>query len=493
MSQLNKLYRNFIILQEDERGYSISNDKTLSGYSKIEAKGEKCKISFYAQNLRSDSDDYCVLAICSKKDAKQLVNLGKIAISDGGKAEVIKEYFLDDIGGIGLSFDRVTGAAIAKMRNDIPLIVMCGFVNGEQPTDNWKNYKVVKASNDKQRDKIEFIKKDKRNKEEIEDNLSERDHKKDKKDKDKSCSKNKEKNEDKMKMKEMHEKDKDDCNEDKMKEMHEKDKDDCNKDKMKMKEMHEKDKDHCNEDKIKMKDMHEKDKDNCNEYNMKMKEMHEKDKNQYKMNQMCEKEKKCCSDDKCEMNYMGRGQDNENPFSGSIYNRNPFGDYEGNERYSKKANKFDDYESKIEELSGNFKIRGSVGEYFEGIASGFEVLPSEYREIKNCKWYRVPVKDLDDLCNMTNYNRYTVAYYPMLNYYPYIRKHGYFNLGYKCDREGNLKYIVYGIPGNRSLDDQPYEGKTGFVTWVDKENRDGMGSWLMFYDFRNSTVVVPME
>ena len=41
MASNNKLYRNFVILQEDERGYSNSSDKTLSGYSKIEAKGEK--------------------------------------------------------------------------------------------------------------------------------------------------------------------------------------------------------------------------------------------------------------------------------------------------------------------------------------------------------------------------------------------------------------------------------------------------------------------
>ena len=129
----------------------------------------------------------------------------------------------------------------------------------------------------------------------------------------------------------------------------------------------------------------------------------------------------------------------------------------------------------------------------EGLASGFECCRSQYEEIKYCKWYKVPVSDLHEMCNMSNYNRYAVAYYPMLNYYPYIRQHKYFMLGYKCDKEGNLRYIVYGIPGKRNIDDQPYEGKTGFVTWVSDESRDGSGCWLMFYDFKNSTVVVPME
>ncbi|MDZ5034837.1 hypothetical protein GNF81_19290, partial [Clostridium perfringens] len=155
--------------------------------------------------------------------------------------------------------------------------------------------------------------------------------------------------------------------------------------------------------------------------------------------------------------------------------------YYGMNSLNREKNKFDEYEEKIEETSDIFKIRGSVGEYFEGIASGFECCRSEYREIKYCKWYKIPIHDLHEMCNMSNYNRYTVAYYPMLNYYPYIRKYGNFMLGYKCDKEGNLKYIVYGIPGKKNRDEQPYEGKTGFVTWISNETRDGMGCWLMFY------------
>ena len=88
-----------------------------------------------------------------------------------------------------------------------------------------------------------------------------------------------------------------------------------------------------------------------------------------------------------------------------------------------------------------FEVRGSVGEYFEGIARGFENCRDKYQEIKYCKWYKVKVNDLYEMCNMSNYNKYTVAYYPMLNYYPYIKKYGKFMLGYKCDKEGNLKYI----------------------------------------------------
>ena len=37
-----------------------------------------------------------------------------------------------------------------------------------------------------------------------------------------------------------------------------------------------------------------------------------------------------------------------------------------------------------------------------------------YNELKYTKWYKIPVHDLHEMCNMSNYNKYTLAYYPML-------------------------------------------------------------------------------
>ena len=124
MASNNRLYRNFVILQEDERGYSNSSDKTLSGYSKIEAKGDKCKISFYAQNLKKDNDNYYMMIICCKKDMKQIVNLGPIEVTDTGKAEATKEYNVSNIGGLNIQFDKISGTSIAKIKDGIPAFVM---------------------------------------------------------------------------------------------------------------------------------------------------------------------------------------------------------------------------------------------------------------------------------------------------------------------------------------------------------------------------------
>lgn len=454
MSQLNKLYRSFIILQEDERGYSNSNDKTLSGYSKIEAKGNSCKISFYAQNLRKDDEEYCILAICNKKDIKKVLNLGKIPVSDGGKAEITKEYPLDNVAGMGISHDKISGAAIGKMKNGIPIIVMCGFINGEQPSDSWKNYTVVNCGHDKAKDKMGYMKKDDKKK------------------------KNKHRGEEEVKSIENLEEIESERESEIESEIEEAIQVE--------KEIEVNEDDVRSEDDILDEEIKEETDEEFNEaINREEIEVDEADTRNSGDN---EEEIKEESFD--ENNPFAKTDYSENPFDSNIEG-NLYGINDLNRGYLK--NKFDEYEENLEVENSEFKVRGSVGEYFESLADGFEHCRNKYDEIKFCKWYKIPVNDLHEMCNMSNYNRYAVAYYPMLNYYPYIRKNKHFMLGYKCDKDGNLRYIVYGIPGEKNKDEQPYEGKTGFVTWVSNESRDGMGCWLMFYDFKNSTVVVPMQ
>ena len=383
MASNNRLYRNFVILQEDERGYANSEDKTLSGYSKIEAKGDKCKISFYAQNLKKDNDKYYMVLICSKKDIKQIVNLGPLEVTDKGKGEVTKEFNVSNIAGLNLDFDKISGAAIVKMNNDSPIFVMCGFLNGQQPTDNWKGYTIVKTR-DVRSTKSNIIKDSKK---EIKKNDSKK-----RKVKEESLSENEAKEEEKPII------------------------------------------ENPIRDEVEVKIEPE------------------------------ETKKEFAESEESEI-------------------------IEENEPKENLRGKFEDYEDEIEANKEfdpiNGKIRGSIGEYFESIVDGFERDTDSIDELKYTKWYKVPVHDLREMCNMNNYNKYTLAYYPMLNYYPYIKKYGFFMIGYKCDSKGNLKHIIYGVPGKKDKDEQPYDGRTGFVTWVSIKNNANNGCWL--------TVVVPMK
>ena len=410
MASNNRLYRNFVILQEDERGYSNSSDKTLSGYSKIEAKGDKCKISFYAQNLKKDNENYYMMIVCCKKDMKQIVNLGPIEVTDTGKAEATKEYNVSNIGGLDIQFDKISGTAIAKFKDGIPIFVMCGFLNGQQPTENWKNYTIVKAKEVRLR---------------ATEKVAEKEHKK-------------EPRKPELKV----EKSKDKAIENHVVEAK------------------------VNEDII-----------------LEKTERIEEEKEEA----VKEATKEAIKEVVEEVVEVKEVQEVENV-------------EEARRRYFQRENlrgKFEDYEDEIEAskefdpVSG--KIRGSIGEYFESIVEGFDRDYDSIDELKYTKWYKIPVHDLHEMCNMSNYNKYTLAYYPMLNYYPYIKKYGYFMLGYKCDSQGNLKHIIYAIPGKKDKDEQPYDGRTGFVTWVNLNGKDKDGCWLMFYDFKNSTVVVPMK
>jgi len=402
MASNNRLYRNFVILQEDERGYSNSSDKSLSGYSKIEAKGDKCKISFYAQNLKKDNENYYMMVICCKKDMKQIVNLGPIEVTDTGKAEATKEYNVSNIGGLDIQFDKISGTAIAKFKDGIPIFVMCGFLNGQQPSENWKNYTIVKAKEVRLR---------------ATEKVAEKEHKKEPRKPELKVEKSKDKA-------------------------------------IKNPVVEAK----VNEDIIRQ--------------------------NTERIGEEKEEAAKEVVEEVVEVKKVQEVENVE----------------EVRRRYFQRENlrgKFEDYEDEIEAskefdpVSG--KIRGSIGEYFESIVEGFDRDYDSIDELKYTKWYKIPVHDLHEMCNMSNYNKYTLVYYPMLNYYPYIKKYGYFMLGYKCDSQGNLKHIIYAIPGKKDKDEQPYDGRTGFVTWVSLNGKDRDGCWLMFYDFKNSTVVVPMQ
>lgn len=405
----NKLYRNFIILQEDENSHSGSADKPLSGYAKIEAKSDKCKISFYAQNLKKD-EKYTIVLICYKKEVKQIIDLGALEVNEVGKGEAIKEYYINDIAGLNFSYEKISGAAICKHKNEQLSFLMYGFMNNENIKEDWKKMKIVKCYD--------------KNK------IAPKYEKQIKEDKDKDEYKKEE-----LKVEKCNKEDENKNVEHK----HHEDKDDesC------------KHKEHDYED-----DHHE--------------EKHHKHNEDYECNENCKRSVE---------------EDNEEEEINEVTTQKDFDEYEESVNVSRENQEIDPYD---------FNVRGAVGDFFDNIVKGFEEVKGKFKEIKYCKWYKIKINGIDDMCNTADYNKYTVAYYPMLNYYPYIKKYGYFFIGYKCDSKGDLKYIVYGIPGNKDKDEQPYVGKTGFVTWISSD--DGkVGCWLMFYDYKNSNIVVPMK
>ncbi len=452
MAQKKSYSRYFIILQEDEKGYSLSSDKLASGYAKLEMKNDKCKISYYVQNLKKENAPYYMLLICSKKDVRKVIKISQMNIDDYGRADICHEYSADNIADTGISMDKISGAAIVKFLDSNIIPVMSGFASTVIP--DWKTFDVVdlksvekkeeqpkvaeknvttdKSIFDKYEENIESSKKgevEEIQKVKITENMDKKQS--NTKVKQKSGSKSKEENRNIVKDQANHE----------------------------VKEKV--------DNKIKPKE----------ETNIKIDtEIKPKEENNTKIDTRIEEE----SDSKLRENNIKEeytvgedvniGQEHENMINEKDVrnvdmNNGSFGDYP----------------------------RGNTGSFFRNLAQGFEELGEICGEIKRCKWYKVPVCSEKSMCDMSNYNKYMVAYYPMINYYPYIKKHGHYLMGYKCDKEGKMKYLVYGIPGSKSKADQPYGGKSGFVTWISLNDEDNIGYWLMFYDFKTSTIVIPVK
>lgn len=169
------------------------------------------------------------------------------------------------------------------------------------------------------------------------------------------------------------------------------------------------------------------------------------------------------------------------------------------EKYEEEISKKQDNEEEEELRSKESKLKGNIGEYFTYLAEGLEEVDDIMPEIKEVKWHKVPVNDMEDLYTSTDHRKYTILYYPMIANYPYIARHGHYYVGYKHDKDNELKYIIYAVPGTKKKYDQPFTGKTGYVMWVplkddrEEEDEDVLGCWLLFYDFKTSTILVPME
>ena len=500
----NKLYRNFIILQEDDRGYSSANEKALSGYAKVEAKGDKCKVSFYAQNLKKENK-YSMILICSKKDCKQLIDLGYLEVNDVGKGDTCKEYYVNNIAGLGISYEKISGAAICEVNGNEMNFVMHGFMNGEESSENWRKFKVVRDNESSKADKkvdLDTIRKEpsgsiintSSKKPVIEARVVETKIVEPKviaHEKDESSLEVKENiltedvdnkvKSDVLDSIEISEED------ERCKKCSDKEKEkDSNKDKKCSDKENEKDsnkdKKYCVWDYIKK--AYDKTGDCVLDINISIPNIKED-------MVICGFIKKKSEDNCCWRRFKAESKckRDENDI---ISERENSRRIEENTRLDRID--FEGYEKSISNLNKeeSFKIIGQEGMYFEKIAKGFEPYDSNIKDIDYCKWYKVNVNSIDDLCNKSDYDKYTLAYYPMLNYYPYINKEKYFLLGYKCNSFGELQYIIYAIPGGRELSEQPYGGKTGFVTWANDGTRNS-GYWLMFYDYKKCSIVVPTE
>lgn len=352
MAQKKNYSRCFIILQQGNEGFSHETDKLPSGYVKLELKNDKCKISYYVQNLKKETLPFYMVLICNKKELKKSIEIGEMNIDEYGRADVSYDYLAEDIAGSHISFDNISGAAVVKSLNSNIIPVMSGF-SGTAVT-NWESFDMVRNRTT--------------------DNII-----------------------------------------------------------------------------------------NSNEL--------DKDKSIF---------------DKYEESIEKSKINNEDNIDTDSKSDNTLdGEYQNNDNVSR-------HDTEIPEFCDN---DDKENKFFLKLTEDCEEISDFSNEIKRSKWYKVKVNSQETLNDMSDVNKHTVFYSPMTNYFSYIKKSGYFMLGYKFDTDKKIKYIMYGLPGKKNLEDQPFGGKSGFVTWLPAQasNNEIDGNWVMFYDFKTSTILIPQN
>ncbi|WP_346877500.1 hypothetical protein [Clostridium sp. UBA5712] len=503
--------RFFIILQEDQKGYGLDSNKTPSGYAKLEVRNDKAKASFYAQNLKKQKGPYFMILIVQGNNGNELINLGRINIDDGGKADVSNEFDANNLVNTNIGMNKVQGAAIGKISADKVMPVMVGFIGGEE-LKNWQNYPLaksdsntVKESNSTTTPVKETPKSDNGNMNKVvpqiqntnlgqqESNAGIIQNNTNNIQQQTGIPQNTGTDNTQQQTGMPQNIGTDNTNitntpyggiipnipgststpipninipgitptpmsntrsdenyiSDEVDIIDVEEIEPLVKNDLINEQLESNDEDYI-DDENRIFEEYEKEIERLKDYRKK----HSKKKNKY---------------DDCKV---------------------------------KKSYDYDDIDKKCEDCKPEKHKKsewndkdypmGTMGKFFKEVIYGLEKIGSN-ENIKNCFWYKAHVKKLEDMYCVYDYNKYSVVFYPMICYYPYISRHGNFMVGYKCDDEGNLKYIIYAIPGTRDLADQPYEGKTGFVTFMPDEDNDKTGHWLMYYDIKGNTVVVPVK
>lgn len=368
-----------------------------------------------------------------------MINIGEMNIDDYGRADISYEYPVNNISNSGISIDKVSGAAVVRILDNNIISVMSGFASMEVP--EWKSFGIIKDKakvNSKPKSKPDESTKDKK------------DNKKAKESENKSIFDKYEENIEAKKNKDKEVK--------------------GNTEPDNIKDNKKKDDKKKNEPDKKKKDEDIKKEDNNNS----------KQKSEQLTNKIADLVENKHKEELKRIKDEHINEDIDADESKEVEDQEE-------EIY------VDNSSMEIQEEYRQHENESSKDNFFESLVEGFKETSNVSKELKRCKWYKVPAASIQDMNDMTNYNKYTFVYYPMTSYYNYIENYSHFLLGYKYDKKGNVKYIVYGIPGTKNKQEQPYGGRSGFVTWVPQKSKNKLGYWLMFYDFRTGTVDIPVK
>jgi hypothetical protein len=122
--------------------------------------------------------------------------------------------------------------------------------------------------------------------------------------------------------------------------------------------------------------------------------------------------------------------------------------------------------------------------------------------IKNHRWWKI-MKDQKDLEGFYLYynGSFVNLTYPYMGYRNigevYVEEYNHMIFGIVFDEniEKKPSYYVYGIPGRLCMQDQPFQGNTGFLYWHpaqgNSKEKGAMGYWLLYVEAHSGVIAVP--
>lgn len=425
--------RYFIIFQEEDRGFGMAIDKQPTGYTKIETRNGRCKITSYVQNLLKDRGPYVCCMIDSTQNPPVLARLGEVKVDDTGRGETWWEFKEDDIAGTGIPFDRFNVAAVI-VEGDRMYAPLAGYMGRERIP--WKD-RLVQAPRSSDDEALKAAKKEEVKEEEMDEEAK------------------------------------------KFKEYEEKiSKGEFEKEKPKDAALKPVEKPKDTDSKEKPKDAGskpaEKPKEAAKEKGEADKSTGSKGKDETKPNDPAFKAK---SDTK----------QNE-PANKAASSKDTTKLYSPNENIE--DNEIDPNMTRTPKKNPYFSNN------FHNVLNKYQEVDIG-DEKKGSKWWRIPYDEDTFIDEDENYPYCCSIYhlqmtYPYINYVKYFRKRGYYYFGLNYDEDGEVKQIMYGIEGNSTPKEQPYMGMTGFIKWLKMKDGD-TGLWVMYYNPYTGCVMIPKK
>lgn len=141
--------------------------------------------------------------------------------------------------------------------------------------------------------------------------------------------------------------------------------------------------------------------------------------------------------------------------------------------------------------------RNQTTNYVLNILSFFPYIEPFKIDLMGYNWWKIAIEDPREDKGFLPYFSYIAGgnhKYPLVQNTvtarALMREHGHYLFGlYNVDEE--VKFYLYGVPGEFTIEDHPQRGSTGFNTWF--EGKEGIGYWLLYIDPLTGRIIYPIN